>query len=130
MANEAFAFGDPVWPGLAKLGEECGEAQEAIALTLLSRHLGKLGQVIGKLMMTHGDPAHWSGNLRTMLLDEIGDVEASIVFVCRHNLTEEERREMARRVTRKVTKFELWHADMDADPPPPLEAAASEGVQS
>jgi len=115
-----FAFGDPVLPGLAKLAEEIGEAQEAISLVLMSRHLGRLGQVVGKLMMTHGDPAHWSGNLREMLLDEIADVEASIVFFNRHNMVPDERRAMARRVTAKVNKFELWHADMAADPPPPL----------
>lgn len=105
--GEAFAFGDPQWPGIAKLTEECGEVM----------------QVIGKLMMTHGSPAHWSGNLRTMLLEEVADVEAAIVFFNRHNLTDPERRAMARRVTEKVHKFELWHEDMDADPPPPLAAS-------
>lgn len=104
--GDAFAFGDPRWPGIAKLTEECGEVL----------------QVVGKLMMTHGDRAHWSGDLRAMLLDEVADLEAAIVFFTRHNLTFLESKAMARRVTEKVMKFEAWHADMDADPPPPLAA--------
>ncbi|HYI43698.1 MAG TPA: hypothetical protein VD768_08770 [Sphingomicrobium sp.] len=102
--SHAFAFGDEAWPGLAKLTEECGEVL----------------QVIGKMMMTHGDRAHWSGDLRAMLLDEVADLEAAIVFCCRHNLSPDERRAMARRVTAKVAKFEDWHANFDADPPPTL----------
>lgn len=100
----AFAFGDDVWPGMAKLVEECGEVI----------------QVAGKLMMTHGSPAHWTGNLRELLLDEVADVEAAIVFLSRHNMTDTERRDMCRRVTAKVAKFEQWHEDFDADPPPPI----------
>lgn len=38
-----FAIGSPVWPGLSKLAEEAGE-------TL---------QVVGKLMGTGGESAHW-----------------------------------------------------------------------
>jgi hypothetical protein len=98
-AIEAFAFGDDLWPGLAKLTEECGEVL----------------QIVGKLMMTHGGRAHWSGDLRQMLLDEVADVEAAIVFFVRHNLNHAESHAMARRVTQKVAKFEQWHADMDAD---------------
>lgn len=105
MKGEAFAFGDQRWPGVAKLTEECGEVL----------------QVVGKLLMTHGDPAHWSGDLRAMLLDEVADLEGAIVFFCRHNLTPLERQAMARRVTAKVATFEEWHADMDADPPPALQ---------
>lgn len=100
----AFAFGDDAWPGVAKLVEECGEVI----------------QVAGKLMMTHGSIVHWTGNLRQLLLDEIADVEAAIVFFNRHNMTDMERRDMCRRVTAKVAKFEGWHADPAADTPPPL----------
>jgi hypothetical protein len=106
----AFAFGDPVWPGLAKLNEECGEVI----------------QVIGKLMMTHGAPAHWSGDLRAMLVDEIADVIAAALFVRRFALTAAESSYIEGRVIEKRMKFEAWHADMDADPPPPLRARAKE----
>lgn len=107
----AFAFGDDVWPGIAKLAEECGEVV----------------QVIGKLMMTHGDRAHWSGDLRTMLIEEMADVQASISFVTRYALTEEEGNALYLRAAQKLVKFEGWHADMDADPPPPLRSTASTG---
>lgn len=102
-----FAFGDDCWPGLAKLVEECGEVL----------------QVVGKLMMTHGDQFHWSGDMRECLLEEVADLEAAVVFFMRHNPTDEERREMVRRITTKVNKFEEWHADMDADPYPGRVAA-------
>lgn len=95
-----FAFGDEVWPGLAKLNEECGEVVVEI----------------GKLMMTHGDPNHWSGDLRKRLLAEIADVEAAIVFVLRHNLSHLERMAMARRVTDKVALYEVWHEKVDPLP--------------
>jgi NTP pyrophosphatase (non-canonical NTP hydrolase) len=100
----AFAFGDDMWPGLAKLTEECGEVL----------------QVVGKLLMTHGDPAHWSGNLRTMLLEEVADVEAAISFFTWHNLSPDEAAAHSRRVEEKITKFNDWHRNMDADPPPAL----------
>lgn len=98
--GRTFAFGDQTWPGLAKFVEEAGEALA----------------VIGKLMMTHGHPRHWSGDLRQMLLSEVGDVEASIVFLVRHNLTAFERRDMANHITRKVFNFEQWHEEQALKP--------------
>jgi NTP pyrophosphatase (non-canonical NTP hydrolase) len=97
-----FAFGDEEWPGLAKLVEECGEVV----------------QVVGKLMMTHGNPGHWSGDLRSQLVEEIGDVKAAIEFVEAHCLTVEEREALTTRKYEKLVKFLNWHADMDADPYP------------
>lgn len=87
-----FAFGDDLWPGVAKLNEECGEVVVEI----------------GKLMMTHGDPDHWSGDLRERLLNEVADVEAAIVFYLRFNMTDEERRCFRKRVSDKFTKFVTW----------------------
>jgi NTP pyrophosphatase (non-canonical NTP hydrolase) len=103
--DRAFAFGDAAFPGLAKLNEECGEVI----------------QVIGKLMMTHGNPAHWSGNLRAQLIEKLGDLSAALQFVGKHCLTGAERMRVRDRIEQKLAKFENWHADMDADPPPPLE---------
>jgi NTP pyrophosphatase (non-canonical NTP hydrolase) len=105
----SFAFGDKQWPGLAKLNEECGEVI----------------QVIGKLMMTHGNRAHWSGDLRPMLIEELADLEAAITFFNVHNFELDERAAFTRRLRAKMDKFEEWHDDMDADPPPAL--AASQG---
>lgn len=103
----SFAFGDEQWPGIAKLVEECGEVI----------------QVAGKLMMTHGNPAHWSGDLRPMLVDELGDLLAAIGFVAKWSLSEEEETALNRRCEEKWIKFEAWHDDMDVDPPPSLESA-------
>lgn len=102
--NGAFAFGDETFPGLAKLAEECGEVV----------------QVIGKLMMVHGRREHWSGDLRAMLIDEMADVLAAIGFVADNCLSEDETEAMTNRCVTKLEKFQAWHADMDADPPPPL----------
>ena len=107
--RRSFAFGDENWPGLAKLVEECGEVV----------------QVVGKLMMTHGDPAHWSGDLRAMLVDEVADVCAASMFVMEHCFTDAEGRDCMERQRAKIRKFRGWHADMDADPPPPLRATAA-----
>jgi NTP pyrophosphatase (non-canonical NTP hydrolase) len=103
-ARGQFAFGDDTLPGLAKLVEECGEVV----------------QVVGKLMMTHGSPAHWSGNLRAQLIDELGDLDAAIEFVVMHCFDVDERAAIASRRVSKIVKFEDWHEDFGADPPPPL----------
>lgn len=100
-----FAFGDDDWPGLAKLSEESGEVI----------------QEIGKLMMTHGDPVHWSGNLRERLLDEISDLRAASTFVLQHCFTPEERLAGQQRKATKYAKFLDWHNNPLADPPPATE---------
>ena len=90
-----FAFGSVVMPGTAKLVEEQGE----------------LVQVLGKYMMTGGEPAHWSGDLRPALVDELADVSAAIMFFKDHNLTLEERVRYVERMRDKVALFEKWHAE-------------------
>jgi len=91
-----FAFGDKEWPGIAKLNEESGE----------------LVQVIGKLMMTHGKAAHWSGaDLRVDLVYEMADAAAAIDFVMKYALTQEERNVLIVRLKEKFALFEKWHAE-------------------
>lgn len=91
-----FAFGDKEWPGVAKLNEESGE----------------LVQVIGKLMMTHGDRQYWeSVDLRTRLIEEMADLAAAIDFVSDHVLTAEETRTFVERMKRKRALFEQWHTE-------------------
>lgn len=87
-----FAFGSTVWPGLAKLIEECGEVQ----------------QVAGKLIATGGAFEHWDGtDLRDRLIDEIADLRAAIRFVIVFNdLNMEAIRE---REEEKMETFEGWH---------------------
>ncbi len=92
-APTAFAFGAEQWPGLAKLNEEAGEVV----------------QIIGKLMMTYGAPAHWDGtDLKQRLQDEVADLAAAVDFVIMHCGFDE-----AACVTRAAAKlklFEEWHA--------------------
>lgn len=89
-----FSIGSAVWPGTSKLIEEQGE----------------FIQVLGKLVATAGDTKHWSGDLRKMLVDEIGDLYAALAFFMRHNLTAEEQRAVAGRTQDKAVIFEKWHA--------------------
>lgn len=96
-----FAFGDKEWPGLAKLNEECGE----------------LVQVIGKLMMTHGDPKHWDGsNLRERLIAEAGDVWAALMFIERNLLVGDEPLQVLQRAHTKLVLFEKWHTEQAKAP--------------
>jgi NTP pyrophosphatase (non-canonical NTP hydrolase) len=87
-----FAIGSPVWPGLSKLTEEAGEVQ----------------QVVGKLMGTGGLEDHWNGtNLRTRLIEEMGDVLAAIAYVVKHNGIDDQALE--KRFDEKLALFEQWH---------------------
>lgn len=89
-----FAFGSDNWPGLAKLAEESGEVV----------------QVVGKLMMTGGEPHHWDGtDLRTRLIEEMADVVAAVRFVGTYNLTDLEVDELEARADRKLKQFIEWH---------------------
>lgn len=96
-----FAFGDKEWPGLAKLAEESGE----------------LVQVIGKLMMTHGEPAYWGNvDLRKRLIEEMADQAAAIGFVTTHVLTPQEGEVLTARMMEKRALFEKWHEEKDSSP--------------
>lgn len=91
-----FAFGDAKWPGVAKLTEEAGE----------------LIQVVGKLMMTHGEATHWDGtDLRVRFVLELGDLAAAIQFVVGRVLTIDEVRLLRTRIQEKFEKFEQWHRE-------------------
>ncbi len=65
-----FGFGASVWPGIAKVIEECGEVQ----------------QVCGKLIQMDGGSDHWDGtNLRLRLQEEIADLQAALEVTIRIN---------------------------------------------
>ncbi len=88
-----FMIGADRWPGLSKLVEECGEVQ----------------QVIGKLMGTGGSTKHWNVlDLRTKLIEEIGDVVAACLFVAKANGFEEE---VIAQMEYKYDRFMKWHAE-------------------
>lgn len=103
-----FAFSDQDWPGLAKLVEECGECNEVLIPTILATAMSRIIRTSGKLMMTHGDSDHWSGNLRKQLMEEIADVDAASIFFKEHCFSKREQSAMAKRTRAKVKKFEKW----------------------
>ena len=91
-----FSIGGQVWPGTSKLLEEMGELQ----------------QVLGKLLGSHGDPAHYDGsNLRQRLIEEIGDLAAAVQFFEENNLKPEERAQIDARARKKLALFDQWHRE-------------------
>jgi NTP pyrophosphatase (non-canonical NTP hydrolase) len=88
-----FALGSKVWPGTSKLIEESGE----------------LLQVLGKLMAVSGSTNHWSGDLKKMLIEELGDLAAATAFFIGTNFTADEVVEIQARTLNKLTTFEEWH---------------------
>lgn len=94
MKAERYSIGSDVWPGLSKLNEEAGEVV----------------QVIGKLMGTGGEAAHWDGSdLRERLIEEMGDVLAAVFFVVHHNGLNFDA--VIRRQVQKRELFEKWHRE-------------------
>jgi NTP pyrophosphatase (non-canonical NTP hydrolase) len=94
--NGPFSIGQNMWPGLAKLAEECGEVV----------------QIIGKLIATGGRTDHWSGlDLRACLIEEMGDVLAAVAFVCQQN--DIPTMDVEARSAQKVALFNHWHGEND-----------------
>lgn len=73
--------------------------------------MGELQQVLGKLMATAGDTKHWSGDLRKMLLEEVGDVYAALLFFKEMNLSHDEAEVAFLRAFQKLALFKQWHAE-------------------
>lgn len=92
--NGDFSIGSQIWPGTSKLLEEMGELQ----------------QVLGKLIATAGDTAHWSGDLRQKMIDEIADVSAAIRFFSTENFSNDQLLAILNRADEKLSTFQKWHA--------------------
>lgn len=92
-----FQFSSEVWPGLAKLSEECGE----------------LVQVISKIVGTAGTMRFRDGSTvdPERMIEELGDVWAAVEFVYQHAFTPEERRRIINRRTAKYDLFNRWRAE-------------------
>lgn len=91
-SDGSFSIGATVWPGISKLIEEMGE----------------LGQVLGKLIATHGEIEHWDGSdLQRWLVDEIADVMAALQFVITAN--ELDALWIDQRFRHKLGLFNKWH---------------------
>lgn len=86
-----FSIGSDCWPGLAKLAEECGE----------------LVQVLGKLIATNGEIAHWDGSdLRLRVQEELADVLAAARFFVARNALD--RSAVGHRASEKEALFWGW----------------------
>lgn len=92
MSVDKFYIGAASWPGLSKVVEEGGE----------------LLQVAGKLIGSGGSTAHWSGDLRPMLVEEIADVWAALDFFVMRNLEDFECVAISRRRQSKFHQFMKW----------------------
>lgn len=80
--------------GLAKLIEECGEVI----------------QIGGKVLQVGSiDEKHWSGVLRTMMEDEIADLQAAIEFVIAQNRLNKIK--IGVRRARKLKQFNEWSTE-------------------
>ena len=91
-ASGDFSIGAELWPGVSQVLEEMGE----------------LGQVLGKLIGSHGDVRHFDGSdLNERLVEEIGDLLGAISF-----FTEANGLPRTRIFERKIRKYNLfweWH---------------------
>lgn len=88
---DKFAIGSREWPGVSKLGEEAAE----------------VSQVIFKLIGTGGDSNYWGDlDLRAKLIEETGDLLATIHYVMVHNGIANQ---VLDRFDHKSSLFRLWH---------------------
>jgi hypothetical protein len=110
-----YSIGSSHWPGLSKLIEESGEAQ----------------QVIGKLIANGGKVEHWNverwdwdgSNLRERLQEKISDLVAACFFVMEANGLDENM--MRQRSIDKLQMFHRWHVEQ-ADSVPPSQGFEKE----
>lgn len=90
-----YSIGSHVWPGTSKIIEECGELME----------------VAGKLMGSGGDAAHWTGDLRNRLMEELADASSAIHFFAQANLRADEYEAFFHRAGVKGNRFWQWHVE-------------------
>lgn len=93
--TKPYCIGSDEWNGLSKLIEELGELQ----------------QVCGKLIGSEGSTAHWSGDLKTKFIEELGDVQAAWDFFIDMNFDEPEYEAIAVQSAKKYMLFKQWDRD-------------------
>jgi hypothetical protein len=117
MGDHPYSIGNRTWPGIGKLIEEAGEAQ----------------QVCGKLLATGGVSSHWDGtNLRKRLQEELADLAAAIDFVVEANDLDDAGFVSTRR-RNKLDLFWGWHSSVRqrfAYTPSPTEVALAAELAS
>lgn len=102
MAKEPFrapdgSIGSFTLPGLTKVGEECGE----------------LIQVLAKISAIGKISRYWDGTrLDIKLIEEIGDLEATLDYIKYHNGLDREAIKARKKLKNK--KFARWHKNVRA----------------
>lgn len=96
MIDQPFTFGSDVFPGLAKLVEECGEVL----------------QIAGKLITVKGENNYWEGrDIHQEFSEELADLLAAVTFtIDRSGL---DQAEIYERATMKLARFGEWHENGD-----------------
>lgn len=91
--GKPFHFGSKKLPGLAKLMEEMGEVQ----------------QVLAKILALGGEFTGWNGeDLRKALVEELGDLRASLIFFTVKN---DLFMEHIYRAEKKLKIYDEWHEE-------------------
>jgi NTP pyrophosphatase (non-canonical NTP hydrolase) len=92
-SDGSFGFGTESWPGAAKLLEEMGEVI----------------QVLGKLIVNGGSTDYWGDrDLHQLFIEELGDLQATLIFFREENFSLEDIRDMWARTDDKLTKYATW----------------------
>lgn len=99
-SDGSFGFGTDVWPGAAKLMEEAGEVV----------------QVISKLIVNGGSTDYWGDrDLHELMIEELGDLSATIIFFGEQNFSPEDLNKIAARAQLKLDRYAVWKGSKDAD---------------
>lgn len=97
--TKPYCIGSDEWNGLSKLIEELGELQ----------------QVCGKLIGSEGSLDHWSLDLLSKFIEELGDAYAAMEFFITKNFTPEEISAIINQYHTKVDRFLEWDRDVRND---------------
>lgn len=89
-----YAMGSEQFPGMAKVVEEMGELQ----------------QVVGQILMT-GSLDHWHGDRTESLIEEIGDVIASLSYFVEKNMADGAKARLNDRIALKLATYNVWDAE-------------------
>ena len=94
-------------------------------LTKVVEEMGELAQVLAKISAIQEIGRYWDGsNLGAMLIDEIGDVEATLEYLKQKNKLD--RKAIKKRKKFKLEKFARWHSNVRAGRPPNEDKATSD----
>lgn len=94
--TKPYCIGSDEWNGLSKLIEELGELQ----------------QVCGKIIGSEGNADHWSGDLMSKFVEELGDVYAAMDFFVDQNFSADENSLIFSQSAKKYDLFQQWDKEV------------------